>query len=91
MVTKGGLSLTLLLPICYLSLTPACPPSTGVKHKTAALVRNRTVLRLMKRGQSVGGKRRINWQGEQQSVSERHEERKSEKGGEEEKRENKEL
>lgn len=46
---------------------------------------------MMKRGQSVGGKRRINWQGEQQSVSERHEEMMSEKGGEEEKRENRGL
>lgn len=46
---------------------------------------------MMKWGQSVGGKRRINWQGEQQSVSERHEERMSEKGSEEEKRENRGL
>lgn len=45
------------------------------------------MLRLIKRGQSVGGKRRINWQREQQSVSERREERMSEKDGEEEKRE----
>lgn len=46
---------------------------------------------MIKRGQSVGGKRRINWQGEQQSVSERQGERMSEKGGEEEKRENRGL
>lgn len=36
----------------------------------------------------MGGKRRINWQREQQSVSERQEERMSEKDGKEEKREN---
>lgn len=75
---------------CFLPVT--CPPSLHrSKHETAALVKNRTVLRLIKRGQSVGGKRRINWQGEQQSVSERQEERMSEKGGEEEKRENRGL
>lgn len=49
------------------------------------------MLRLSKRGQSVGGKRRINWQRVQQSVSERQEERMSEKDGEEEKREDREL
>lgn len=41
------------------------------------------MLRLIKRGQSVGGKRRINWQREQQRVSERREERMSEKSDEE--------
>ena len=46
---------------------------------------------MIKQGQSVGGKRRINWQREQQSVSERQEERMSEKDGEEEKRENRGL
>lgn len=49
------------------------------------------MLRLIKRGQSVGGKRRINWQREQQTVSERQEERMSEKDGEEEKREHRGL
>jgi len=39
----------------------------------------------------VGGTRRINWQRKQQSVSERQEERMSEKDGEEEKRENRGL
>lgn len=39
----------------------------------------------------MGGKRRINWQREQQSVSERQEERMSEKDGEEKKRENRGL
>lgn len=52
-----------------------CPPSLhGSEHETAALVENRPVLRLIQLGQSVGGKRRINWQREQQSVSERQEE-----------------
>lgn len=37
------------------------------------------MLRLIKRGQSVGGKRRINWQREQQRAGERREERMSEK------------
>lgn len=49
------------------------------------------MLRLIKRGQSVGERRRINRQREQQSVSERQEERMSEKDGEEEKRENRGL
>lgn len=48
-------------------------------HETAALVENRPELRLIKRGQSVGGKRRINWQREQQRAGERREERMSEK------------
>lgn len=80
-------------PASYLIPYPhTCPSSLHrSKHETAALVKNRTALRLMKRGQSVGGKRRINWQGEQQSVSERHEERMSEESGEEERGENRGL
>lgn len=81
----------LLLPTWYLNHTPAPSSLHRSKHETAALVENRPVLRLIKRGQSVGGKRRINWQRAQQSVSERQEERMSEKDGEEEKRENRGL